>query len=283
MMQFSSVHPNARIAANVEIGPYCYIAENVEIGEGCVIGPHVTIFDYVKIGKNCKIFPGAVIGAIPQDMKYSGEVTWVEIGNNTVIRECATVNRGTAASGKMLTKIGDNCLIMSYLPYRQSRNPGQLCGTGRRDGCGRLGYHRRRLAGPSVHPHRYACHDPGRFQDSKGCSALYHCRRCPRKNYKKAFFWMKMAGEQNHPKAQYYLGLLYLNGEGVTLDYNQAYNWFRRSAEQGYVPSIYYVGKCYLEGYGVTKDRGSAMDYFQRAANSGNSSAKAELMLLRSE
>ena len=114
MMQFSSVHPNARIAANVEIGPYCYIAENVEIGEGCVIGPHVTIFDYVKIGKNCKIFPGAVIGAIPQDMKYSGEVTWVEIGNNTVIRECATVNRGTAASGKMLTKIGDNCLIMSY-------------------------------------------------------------------------------------------------------------------------------------------------------------------------
>ena len=78
MMQFSSVHPNARIAANVEIGPYCYIAENVEIGEGCVIGPHVTIFDYVKIGKNCKIFPGAVIGAIPQDMKYSGEVTWVE-------------------------------------------------------------------------------------------------------------------------------------------------------------------------------------------------------------
>ena len=94
---------------------------------------------------------------------------------------------------------------------------------------------------------------------------------------------MKMAGEQNHPKAQYYLGLLYLNGEGVTLDYNQAYNWFRRSAEQGYVPGIYYVGKCYLEGYGVTKDRGSAMDYFQRAANSGNSSAKAELMLLRSE
>ena len=114
MMQFSSVHPNAKIAANVEIGPYCYIAENVEIGEGCVIGPHATIFDYVKIGKNCKIFPGAVIGAIPQDMKYSGEVTWVEIGNNTVIRECATVNRGTAASGKMLTKIGDNCLIMSY-------------------------------------------------------------------------------------------------------------------------------------------------------------------------
>ena len=94
---------------------------------------------------------------------------------------------------------------------------------------------------------------------------------------------LKAKAEQGVTDAQYYLGLLYLNGEGVTLDYNQAYNWFRRSAEQGYVPSIYYVGKCYLEGYGVTKDRGSAMDYFQRAANSGNSSAKAELMLLRSE
>ena len=113
-MQFSTVHPNAKIAANVDISPYCYIAEHVEIGEGCVIGPHATILDYVKIGKNCKIFPGAVVGAIPQDMKFAGEVSWVEIGDNTVIRECATVNRGTAASGKLLTKIGDNCLIMSY-------------------------------------------------------------------------------------------------------------------------------------------------------------------------
>ena len=113
-MQFSAVNPNAKIAANVEIGPFSYIAENVEIGEGCVIGPHVTILDYVKIGKNCKIFPGAVIGAVPQDMKFSGEVSWVEIGDNTVIRECATVNRGTAASGKLLTKIGDNCLKMTY-------------------------------------------------------------------------------------------------------------------------------------------------------------------------
>ena len=105
---------NAKIGANVEIGPYCYIAENVEIGDGCVIAPHVTIMDYVKIGKNCKIFPGAVIGGIPQDLKFAGEVSWVEIGDNTVIRECATINRGTAASGKYLTKIGSNCLIMSY-------------------------------------------------------------------------------------------------------------------------------------------------------------------------
>lgn len=113
-MQFSTVHPNAKIAKNVEIGPYSYIAENVEIGEGTWIGPSVTIFDYVKIGKNCKIFPGAVVGAIPQDLKFDGEVTYVEIGDNTVIRECATINRGTAASGKMMTKVGNNCLIMSY-------------------------------------------------------------------------------------------------------------------------------------------------------------------------
>ncbi len=114
-MQNSSVHPNAKIAANVKIGPFCYIAENVEIGEGCEIGPNAIIYDYVKLGKNCKVFPGAVVGAIPQDLKYDGEESWVEIGDNVTIRECATINRGTAASGKRLTKIGNNCLIMSYV------------------------------------------------------------------------------------------------------------------------------------------------------------------------
>ena len=100
MQQFSTVHPNAKIGANVTIGPYCFIAENVEIGDGCQIGPNAVIYDYVKIGKNCRVFPGAVIGAIPQDLKFSGEISWVEIGDNTTIRECATINRGTAASGK---------------------------------------------------------------------------------------------------------------------------------------------------------------------------------------
>lgn len=115
MTNLSVIHPNAKIATNVEIGPFCTIAEHVEIGEGCKIGPNVTIYDYVKIGKNCQIFPGAVIGAVPQDLKFSGEVTYVEIGDNTTIRECATINRGTAASGKYLTKIGSNCLLMSYV------------------------------------------------------------------------------------------------------------------------------------------------------------------------
>jgi UDP-N-acetylglucosamine acyltransferase len=108
-----SVHKNAKIGKNVEIGPFTFIAEHVEIGEGTWIGPNVTIFDYVKIGKNCRIFPGAVVGAIPQDLKFVGEVSYVEIGDNTTIREFATINRGTQASGKSLTKVGNNCLLMS--------------------------------------------------------------------------------------------------------------------------------------------------------------------------
>lgn len=114
-MNNSVVHPNAKIGKNVTIEPFCYIAENVEIGDGCHIGPNVTIYDYVKIGKNCNIFPGAVIGAIPQDLKFQGEVTYVEIGDNVTIRECATINRGTAASGKYKTIIKNNVLIMSYV------------------------------------------------------------------------------------------------------------------------------------------------------------------------
>ncbi len=114
-MNNSVIHPNAKIGENVKIEPFCYIAENVEIGDGCWIGPNVTIMDYVKIGKNCKIFPGAVVGAIPQDLKYAGEVSYVEIGDNVTIRECATINRGTGASGKFKTIIKNNVFIMSYV------------------------------------------------------------------------------------------------------------------------------------------------------------------------
>ena len=110
----SYIHPNAKIGKNVTIEPFCYIAENVIIGDGCHIGPNATIFDYVRMGAGCQVFPGAVIGAIPQDLKYDGEESWVEIGERTTVRECATINRGTAASGKRLTKVGSDCLIMSY-------------------------------------------------------------------------------------------------------------------------------------------------------------------------
>ncbi len=114
-MTLTNIHPEAQIGANVTIEPFTSIAKNVEIGEGTWIGPNVTIFDYVKIGKNCKIFPGAVIGGLPQDLKFNNEITRVEIGDNTTIREYVTVNRGTAASGKHLTKVGSNCLLMSYV------------------------------------------------------------------------------------------------------------------------------------------------------------------------
>ncbi|MDR1055150.1 MAG: acyl-ACP--UDP-N-acetylglucosamine O-acyltransferase [Prevotellaceae bacterium] len=113
-MEFTRIHHEAKIGLNVIVEPFTTIAKNVEIGENTWIGPNVTIMDNVKIGKNCKVFPGAVIGAIPQDLKFQGEDSWAIIGNNTIIRECVTINRGTAASGKMKTIIGDNCLIMSY-------------------------------------------------------------------------------------------------------------------------------------------------------------------------
>src|SRR5690349_5152849 len=111
MSQLSYIHPSAKIGNGVTIEPFSTIYENVEIGEGSWIGPNVTIFPGARIGKNCRIFPGAVISAIPQDLKFNGEETTTEIGDNTTIRECVTVNRGT--TDKMKTAIGNNCLIMA--------------------------------------------------------------------------------------------------------------------------------------------------------------------------
>lgn len=110
--QFTHIHPEAKIHESVQIESFVTIHQNVEIGEGTWIGPNVTIMDGARIGKNCKIFPGAVISAIPQDLKFRGEETVAIIGNNTTLRECVTVNRGTAAKGK--TIVGDNCLLMAY-------------------------------------------------------------------------------------------------------------------------------------------------------------------------
>ena len=106
------VNPEAKIANNVVVEPFVTIHKNVEIGEGSWIGSNVTIMEGAKIGRNCNIFPGSVISAIPQDLKFDGEETTVEIGDNTTIRECVTINRGTAAKGK--TVIGNNCLLMAY-------------------------------------------------------------------------------------------------------------------------------------------------------------------------
>jgi UDP-N-acetylglucosamine acyltransferase len=107
------VHPEAKIADNVIIEPFVTINQDVVIGEGTRIGSSVTIMPGVRIGKNCRIFPGAVIGAEPQDLKFRGEYSTVEIGDNTTIREFVTVNRGTSAKGK--TVVGNNCLLMAYV------------------------------------------------------------------------------------------------------------------------------------------------------------------------
>lgn len=106
------IHPEAKIARNVVIEPFVTISQNVVIEEGTWIGSNVTIMEGARIGKNVKIYPGAVVSAIPQDLKFGGEETTMEIGDNTVIRECVTLNRGTDATHK--TTIGKNCLIMAY-------------------------------------------------------------------------------------------------------------------------------------------------------------------------
>lgn len=108
------VSPDAKLGDNVEVGPFAFIDAQVEIGDGCRILNGATIFNHVKMGRDCTVFPGAVVGAIPQDLKFEGEESWVEIGDRVNIRECATINRGTKASGKGVTRVGSDTLIMSY-------------------------------------------------------------------------------------------------------------------------------------------------------------------------
>lgn len=109
----TNINPKARISDGVTIESFSTISGDVEIGEGTWIGPNVTIMDGARIGKNCKVFPGAVISAVPQDLKYKGEKTLTVIGDNVVMRECVTINKGTVASGQ--TIIGNNCLLMAYV------------------------------------------------------------------------------------------------------------------------------------------------------------------------
>ncbi|MBK8620202.1 MAG: acyl-ACP--UDP-N-acetylglucosamine O-acyltransferase [Saprospiraceae bacterium] len=119
------IHPNAKIGQNVKIEHFAYVDEGVEIGDNTWVGPHATIMKGTIIGKNCKIFPGAVVGAIPQDLKYAGEESVLVIEDNVTIRECCTLNRGTAAS--MLTKIGANSLLMAYVHVAHDCIIGKNC------------------------------------------------------------------------------------------------------------------------------------------------------------
>jgi len=114
----NKVHPTAIISSeveigdNVEIGPYAIIEGKVKIGNNCKIGPFVHIQGYTEIGENTKIFTGAIIGSIPQDLKYKGDITYLKIGKNNTIREYVTINPGTSLGEE--TIIGDNNLIMAY-------------------------------------------------------------------------------------------------------------------------------------------------------------------------
>lgn len=119
------VHPEAKVAQNVVIEPFAIIHKDVEIGEGTWIGSHAVINEGARIGKNCRIFPGAVISSVPQDLKFNGEYTRTFIGDNTTIREYATISRGTEEHWK--TEIGANCLIMAYAHVAHDCRVGNHC------------------------------------------------------------------------------------------------------------------------------------------------------------
>jgi len=123
--ELAYIHPDARIGKDVVIEPFSYIAGDVEISDGTWIGPNVTIMGGARIGRKCRIFPGAVISAIPQDMKYAGEESTAEIGDNTTIRECVTVNRGTKVAYK--TVVGNNTLLMAYVHVAHDCVVGNNC------------------------------------------------------------------------------------------------------------------------------------------------------------
>ena len=109
----SIIHPDARLAEGVTVGPYSIISENVHIGRGTKIGAHAVIKPFVKIGCDNEIYQFASIGEVPQDLKFGGEETWLEIGDRNRIREFTTLNRGTVGGGGA-TRIGSDCLIMAY-------------------------------------------------------------------------------------------------------------------------------------------------------------------------
>src|SRR5690606_35789164 len=111
--KLSEIHANAKLGENVTVEAFTSIHEDVEIGEVTWIGSNVPIYPGARMGKNCKVFPGAVISAGPQDLKFQGEESTVEIGDNTTIRECVTINRGTVDN--QITKVGNSCLLMAYV------------------------------------------------------------------------------------------------------------------------------------------------------------------------
>ena len=119
------IHPEAKIGENVEIAPFVFIDKNVVIGDNNKIMANVNILYGARIGNGNTIFPGAVIGAIPQDLKFRGEESTAEIGDNNIIRENVTVNRGTAAKGR--TIVGNNNLLMESVHVAHDALIGNSC------------------------------------------------------------------------------------------------------------------------------------------------------------
>lgn len=107
------IDPTARLGRDVSVGPYAIVGPHVTIGDGCVISAHAVLERNVRLGTGVKVGYGSVLGSDPQDLKYKGEETWVEIGDDTIIREYCTVNRGTTSTGK--TTVGERCFIMTYV------------------------------------------------------------------------------------------------------------------------------------------------------------------------
>lgn len=111
--KLAQISEKAQLGTNVEVGPFTVIHDDVIIGENTKIHSNVVLYPGTRLGNNCEVYPGAVISPIPQDLKFEGEQTTVEIGDNTIIRECVTIHRAT--KDKWVTRVGSNCLIMAYV------------------------------------------------------------------------------------------------------------------------------------------------------------------------
>ena len=121
----AEIHPEAKIGKNVTIEAFAKIDEDVVIGDDTWIGANAIIYPGARLGQSCKVYPGAVISAEPQDLKFEGEYSMVEIGDHTTIREYVTINRGTSAKG--VTKVGNNTLLMAYTHLGHDVEIGDNC------------------------------------------------------------------------------------------------------------------------------------------------------------
>ena len=174
------IHPEAKIGENVEIAPFVFIDKNVVIGDNNKIMANVNILYGARIGNGNTIFPGAVIGAIPQDLKFRGEESTAEIGDNNIIRENVTVNRGTAAKGR--TIVGNNNLLMESVHVAHDALIGNSCIIGNSTKmAGEIVIDDYSIISANVLMHQF-CHvgrlwnDTRRLPFQQGHPTVHHCR-----------------------------------------------------------------------------------------------------------